>query len=362
MKKKIIFRVDSSSIIGLGHLIRCITLANVFKKNNFDIEFISSNLKVNKNFKIKKNDFKLNIIKKNNNKIDKNNDKKWLGSSIKKDLEQTISILKKINKIRCVNLLIVDHYSLGYEWEKKIKTYCEKILVIDDYHDRNHQCDFFVNPTLPLVSSKLIKKNTFFLNGPKYIILRDQFRIFRKKIINRNPQIKNIPKKILIIMGSSENLDFLNFIINSIYELNYNFNFVLVTKLNNNLLKNKFKKINNIKVLTNIDNIAYEMYNADILICSASTVLWEAASLGIPTIAIKTEKNQKHNLDFSNKFKISVSIKNYKIMSKKSFQKKFFNLVSDFKLRLKMSRNMIKIVDTHGSKRIVDVIKKNILT
>ena len=37
---KIAFRVDSSDLVGLGHMSRCITLAKVFKSENCKVIFI----------------------------------------------------------------------------------------------------------------------------------------------------------------------------------------------------------------------------------------------------------------------------------------------------------------------------------
>ena len=60
---RLIFRVDSSSKIGIGHLARCLKLANIF--NYTDIHFVCKNLDGNANFLIKEN-YKLHLIKSNN--------------------------------------------------------------------------------------------------------------------------------------------------------------------------------------------------------------------------------------------------------------------------------------------------------
>ena len=41
---QIFVRVDSSTNIGTGHVMRCLTLAKQLKKMNFDVEFISKKL------------------------------------------------------------------------------------------------------------------------------------------------------------------------------------------------------------------------------------------------------------------------------------------------------------------------------
>ena len=64
MNKKVAIRVDSSELIGGGHIFRCIYLAKALKQKGYEILFISKNLKGNINHIIRKNKFKIKILKK----------------------------------------------------------------------------------------------------------------------------------------------------------------------------------------------------------------------------------------------------------------------------------------------------------
>ena len=59
LKLNILFRVDSSSIIGLGHLSRCLVLAKNHKNDN--IFFATRDLLGNINYKIEENSYHYNL-------------------------------------------------------------------------------------------------------------------------------------------------------------------------------------------------------------------------------------------------------------------------------------------------------------
>jgi UDP-2,4-diacetamido-2,4,6-trideoxy-beta-L-altropyranose hydrolase len=68
---KIAFRIDSSIEIGIGHLMRCLTLANVLKTLAAKFSFVSCQLTENKINKAEQRDYKFIILPKGLEKIKK---------------------------------------------------------------------------------------------------------------------------------------------------------------------------------------------------------------------------------------------------------------------------------------------------
>ena len=100
------FRVDSSNLIGAGHVRRCLKLAEELKYKCNKIIFITKDLKDNFNNLIKKKNFKLVLIKNNTSN---------------KNIVHDSNITKKICKKRAIDILIKDHYHLNGVWEKRLK-------------------------------------------------------------------------------------------------------------------------------------------------------------------------------------------------------------------------------------------------
>ena len=49
----------------------------------------------------------------------------------------------------------MDHYSLGYQWEKAVKSSAKQLMVIDDLA-RSHDCDLILNQNMLANNSSVI--------------------------------------------------------------------------------------------------------------------------------------------------------------------------------------------------------------
>ena len=90
----IVFRVDSSDIIGTGHVYRCLNLAYQYKEHN--ISFICKNHNYNLNSKIAENYKVYELLLENDENINLDINT-WLGESQIDDLNKTINIIKVNN-------------------------------------------------------------------------------------------------------------------------------------------------------------------------------------------------------------------------------------------------------------------------
>ena len=103
---------------------------------------------------------------------------------IEKDLTETKKVLKKYKNLS--NWLIIDHYGINHIWEKNIREYVEKIIVIDDLANRKHDCDFLIDQNYyeKMVERyyKLIPNFCKLFLGPKFALLRPEFVNTRKNL------------------------------------------------------------------------------------------------------------------------------------------------------------------------------------
>lgn len=264
--KNILFRVNSSSQIGIGHLMRCLTLAKIYK--NSAVTFACEDLNGNLNKKILKEGFNLKVLK--------NNSKKELNSVIRK--------LK-------IDFLVIDHYEINCKFEKFIKKENNLTLLSFDDMYQKHYCDILLN-------HNIYAKEEYYKNlvpsfcelrcGKKYTLIRDEFSKEKKKRRKRK-------KEIFVSIGGTDHLE-LNIKILKIVEKCHKDCVVniITTSANKNLnrLKSYCKDKKTINLCIDSKKIAQLMNRSLYAIVTPSVVVNEVMFMKLPFIAIKTAHNQ----------------------------------------------------------------------
>ena len=293
MSNLILIRTDSSHIIGSGHVMRCITIAEELRNNGATVEFITRNHKGNINEQISAKRFKINLLPRPTIDLAREKLKECkttLGLSQDIDAEETIQIIAGMK----LNWLIVDHYALDYQWEDKLKPYANNLMVIDDLANRKHNCDILLDQNYikdRTRYNKFLTQDTIKLFGPKYALLRKEF--FKK--IKRN--YNNIPvKKVFVFFGGSDYDNITSVAIKALSHDNLKHLSIDVVIGSNNInhseIKEKISRYSNIKLHTQINNMAYFMENADIALGAGGTTTLERMMLGLPSIVVTVAENQ----------------------------------------------------------------------
>ena len=335
---KVIFRVDASLEMGIGHVMRCLTLANELKQQNHEIIFICRELTGNHILLIK---YPVLVLPKNDNFQSDGLYLNWLGVTQEQDAEQTIKVIPKN-----IDLLIVDSYALDEIWHKQLKPYTKKIMVIDDLADRQFDCNVLLNQNLGTQIEDYKDKvlnNCELLLGCDYALLRPEFPNLREKALIKRKNTKVI-KNILISMGGS---DITNKTYDILQEVSDDLNIVVILggiSPHNKMIKNYAKSRKNVKVVVDADNISRLMFDADLAIGAGGSTSWERCCLGLPTLLYVLAENQRKiagNLEELGAVKI---VNNLKVNLQ--------NILNNFSFWQIMSEKAQTVCDGIGVKRI----------
>ena len=270
MSNNILFRADSSSTIGTGHIMRDLVLAQQYAKKGNHIIFATQDLKGNINHKIIEANYQLKILKSNNIK----------------ELDKLIKKLK-------IDIIVIDHYDINYNFEKKLKKNNAhlQILSFDDTYEKHH-CDILLNHNISADKKKykgLVPKECELRCGDNYTLLRDEFL----EEINKRKK-KNSLTTIFIAMGGADHSN-INIKILKVLKKFTNLKVNLVTTTaNKNLeeLKKYCKDKSWIKLHINSNKIAKLMSKSDLAIVTPSVTVNEVHFMKLPFVAIKTADNQ----------------------------------------------------------------------
>jgi len=256
---KTLIRADSSSTIGLGHIMRDLVLAQSL---GGEILFACQALQGSM---IEQIPYEVNILQTN----------------------EATELIALINSLH-VDLLLIDHYGIDARFEYEVKEATGvRILSFDDTY-QTHHCDILLNHNICADATRyktLVPKGCELRCGSAYTLIRNEFK--EEKTIKRE-KIYDV----LIAMGGSDagnlTLEILKTLPESLHVS------ILTTTANAHLseLQNYVVDKSNITLHVNSNEVAKTMNQSTLAILTPSVIVNEALFMELPFIAIKIADNQ----------------------------------------------------------------------
>lgn len=352
---KVALRVDASISIGTGHVMRCATLANLLQKQGVDIFFICRELEGHYCDWLEEQEFKVyRLPAPASNKIERSKltHAAWLGVSVNAEIQDSKNVLEKAGK---VDWLIVDHYALDAKWEKAMRACTEKLMVIDDIADRNHDCDLLLDQNIQPSNDRYLDRVSpegINLLGPIYALIRKEFIEARKNTRKRDGSVN----RILIFFGGSDPQNYTNATLIALISCKLkNISYDVVVGESNNYisdLEKSCKQLENAKVHIQTDRMAELMNSADLMIGSAGSTTWERCSLGLPSVLVSVAENQNEIGGQVSRSRAAIFLGSTKTVSATDLAYMVKQLVTKKKLVRMMGEKASCLVDGLGTKRV----------
>jgi len=331
MMKKIIFRCDSSSEIGLGHIIRCLAVART----------VSDGKVIFATQKDKTNSF-----------IDESFD-----VFFRKENENEEDFLLKLVNILQPDVLVMDKkYDYKLDTLKKIHEET-RIVMIDNICEGLGVCDEIIFPNAHL-DNKLLKDYlspeaiSKVKTGLEYVIIRDEIRELKNK---RENSLHKLPV-VLVTTGGSDPEGILLKILPWLNNSNINAQFrILIGK--SFKFKEKIYEISKLQKNISILNFSSkELLNADIAICTFGITIYELIYLSIPTICIShNPENAQAARNLSKKWGVIEDLVYFNDVDSNNLNKAIIKLL-DNKTHNDYIERFKNLIDDCGAKRVGNVI------
>ena len=270
----VFIRADANEYIGMGHVMRCLSIAEQINKLNEQTVFIVADERARQ--MIEERGISVICLK-----------SQW------DDLEQEIPKLCAIIEQEHDAKILIDSY---YVTEKYLAAIRKRAMTyyIDDLNDMIYPVDVLINYNIYGSDMDYEKKyslsKTKLILGTEYVPLREAFSYPEKK------RYKGV-NKLLITSGGTDNFNILGTILNeftSIEEFQSLEYYCVLGRfnINVNLLKERYGGVDNIHLLQNINNMDYYMKECDIAITAAGSTTYELCSCGTPSILYTIADNQ----------------------------------------------------------------------
>ena len=343
----VVFRVDASNEIGAGHVVRCKALAKTLLNRGHKCTFVSADIAGNHISLLKEDGLNVDLILPKLNMIKYHNE------------NDDIKCCKKLDVFKKADWVIVDHYYLGCNWQKFIKTLKVKLLVIDDRIFISKIADIFLNQNFQEKKSIVINNDIckHFI-GPKYALIGSEFKDYVQKSIIRKKQ--NKLDNLIICMGGGDSFAETNEVIEGVINADH------IWKSVNIVVGKSCSNISSIEKLVN-NNIGWYLHiqtkkmanllaEADLAITGGGSISWEKCVLGVPSIVKVIEENQEANSKILEDKGCHILIEGNGIKTSVQYTKLINEL--DLKKTSEMSFKSSLICDSFGTIRIGEEMEK----
>lgn len=336
---------------------RCLTLADALRERGARPRFVSRHLPEYLRSKLAENghDFLLLQGTSDNMAVDELAHAPWLGVSQSQDADATINALSDQHW----DWIIVDHYALDWRWESRLRRSAEKILVIDDIADRQHDCDVLLDQNLyadmETRYADKVPAHCQQLLGPRYALLRGEFRRLHQQVKPRS----GVVRRVLVFFGGMDIDNYTSQAIAALAQSEISEVHVDVVIGAQHPSRQQIETEcaqRGFDCYVQTDRMAELMAAADLAIGAGGSASWERCCLGLPCIVVAVAQNQIRAAEDLANFGAAMYAGTAREISVKKLSQEIVQACSQDWLS-RVSSRCIELVDAQGVMRVIKHIE-----
>ncbi|MFT7411796.1 MAG: UDP-2,4-diacetamido-2,4,6-trideoxy-beta-L-altropyranose hydrolase [Paraglaciecola sp.] len=272
---RVVFRVEGEPTIGLGHVMRCMALAQRLVVCRHDVFFFMS--QTSQPYCQNRTDWLGEILVLPD--IDKDAEPQWLA--------------KKCSDLNA-DWLVLDGYQFDQDYRQSLQSNVFKLAVFDDMNNSGALCaDMVINgaPNAALHSYQLTAPNALLAIGQGYQVLRQEFL----QSINKQWSDR---KSLTLIFGGSDPNNLTVLVLQFLHNINASMPITIITGAAYNKLSDLADLIKgcalNITHLHDCQNMAEVLVNSKLALSAAGGSQFELLACATPSILVVVAENQKN--------------------------------------------------------------------
>jgi UDP-2,4-diacetamido-2,4,6-trideoxy-beta-L-altropyranose hydrolase len=276
--RRILFRCDASSEVGLGHLVRCHALADEVARRGFETWFAGRI----------RDDYGLGGLRDHDHHV-----VEMSGSM--SDEPSTIAELSASQgrgHRRQFGAVVLDHYGLGAEWLMQARNLAPRLIAVDDLANRSLPCDVIVNGNLGTRSEQydgLTPPGALLLMGIRYALLHSSITAAHDAASSR---AHGAIRTVFVSLGGTDQPETLRAILGALKVALPDAVVDLV--LGNSDMAAAVARDDSLRIHSALGGheMVRLMMEADLAMGGGGMTALERCSLGLPSIAIRLAPNQ----------------------------------------------------------------------
>lgn len=360
---KVCIRADGGKDVGLGHIMRCLSLAQTFRRNGDKVYFFS---KLDEGIKkIRQENFEfvrlVSAVQEADGYLYDN------PTHLADEVSEMIALLQEYR----IDVLVIDTYNVSREYFLALKPYVNRLAYVDDINKFPYPVDIVINGNITgkfLGYQKYDQEQGLFL-GTEYNMIRDEFSNIPPRTIRRNV------KEILITTGGGDPFKLTSKLLDILLKdeeyRHLRLNVLVGSGFTNcGNLGDLSKNCDNVFLYANsvlshiLPDIIYSevspiMLRSDLAISAGGSTLYELAACGTPAMAIILADNQEGIVHKMDELGYVKSLGWYAQLSEELVLDNLGKIMGDVQRRREMSTKGQRLVDGKGTERIVRSILQN---
>ncbi|MHB8230586.1 MAG: UDP-2,4-diacetamido-2,4,6-trideoxy-beta-L-altropyranose hydrolase [Vulcanimicrobiaceae bacterium] len=285
---RIAVRADAGLLVGSGHVMRTLALASALRARGAAVTFLSRRRDGDMHERIVRDGFAVRPLESETDAGDA-----WLGASMQSEIAACTRALQAEGG---ADALVVDHYRLDAAWERAMRPFARRIVVIDDLADRPHDCDLLVDANLGAGEHgryRELAPGAHLLLGPGYALLREEFREPIRRARPRDGRIERIN----VFMGGFDRTDETSKVLRALGSLPgapLRIDVVLPAWAPHGpAVRERCMGKPAIHVYDEAAEMAALFEAADLAVGAGGCAIWERCALGLPSIVLSVADNQR---------------------------------------------------------------------
>lgn len=342
MQKTLFIRADADVVMGTGHLMRMIALAQAWRASGNEVVFLCSEITPPLDQLIREEDFQLEKI--------------GAAPGSVGDLDATTAAVLKAAAGERSMAVALDGYQFGADFQLGVKKTGCRLLVVDDYgHADAYHAGIVLNQNISAREQIYTQRDdaTQLLLGPRFALLRREFVEHRgwERVIPEES------RKLLVTLGGADADNVTKKVIDALAGSGLEAK-VVVGGSNPHLpsLRQASEAASGgetcVELVLNASDMPALMQWADMAVAAGGSTSWELAFTGLPSLFIIIADNQEENARELERRGFGLCLGRHSEFDAGTFRKALDHLAGDSALRANFAASGRDMVDGLGAARV----------